>query len=134
MSEPKFIQVPVCSGGRATAANTAVDGSGTMVTIATGAPGGTRIDRVKFIANATTAANSLRIYITDSGSNTASNTRCIHEIAVTAITKSNTAVGWSSDWILDPPLVLPSGAKLQFAPMVALAAGFDATVVSGGDL
>jgi hypothetical protein len=129
MGEPKFIQTPVNSGGRATVANTAVDGSGTLVTIATGTAGGLRIDRIHFRANATTAANKLRIYLTDGAG-----TRCIHEILVTAVTLSNTAVGWNSEWILNPPMILQSGATLKFAPTVALTAGFDATVVSGGAL
>jgi hypothetical protein len=129
MGEPKFIQTPVNSGGRATVANTAVDGTGTLVTIATGTTGGLRIDRIHFRANATTAANKLRIYLTDSVG-----TRCIHEILVTALTLSNTALGWASDWVLDPPMILQSGATLKFAPTVALAAGFDATIVSGGSL
>ena len=61
MGNPKFIQTAVNSGGRATVANTAVDGTGALVTIAAGSGPGLRIDRVSFRANATTAASKLRI-------------------------------------------------------------------------
>jgi len=130
MSGPKFIQAAINSGNRATAANTAVNGTGTLYTIATAdTEAGLRIDRINFRANATTAASKLRIYITEG-----ENTRCIHEILVVVQAYSTTALGWSYDWIIDPPLVLQEGASLKFAPTVALAAGFDATIVSGGAL
>ena len=129
MGEAKFIQTPINTGGRATAANTAVDGTGTLVTIATGSSTGTRIDRIHFRANANTANSKLRIYITEGGA-----TRCIHEIIVASATISTTQKGWEYEWVLDPPLVLANGAVLKFAPTVALAAGFDATVISGGHL
>lgn len=132
MGDPKFIQKAVSSGGRATVANVAADGTGTYATIAVcDNPVGLRIDSVHFKALATTAANKLRIFLQEPDSGP---TRLIHEIAVTAVTMSNTAASWASIWVPDPPLVLQEGYTLKFAPANALAAGFDATVTSGGEL
>jgi len=135
MSEPKFIQTAVSTGGRATVANTSAptasaDCSGTFATIATcESEAGLRIDRIHFRANATTAANKLRIFIDGGGKRL-----MVHEIPVVAVSMSTSAAAWGHDWILDPPLVLQEGYSLKFAPCVALAAGFDAVVVCGGEL
>jgi len=128
MGEPKFIQKPRNDGGIATVANTGWDGSGTLATIITcDVPGGIRIDRISFRVAGNTAANSLRIYLCN-----ASQKRLIHVIAMTSTTGSNTAISWSHDWVLTPPLTLENGYSLQFAP--AVAATVHASVTSGGEL
>jgi hypothetical protein len=128
MGEPKFIQAAVNSGGIATTANINRNGSGTLATIVTcGAASGLRIDAIQFHAAATTTANTLRVFLIKGADK-----RLIKEIAVTAVTPSNTAAAWNSLWIPDPPLILENDYSLQFAP--ATAGTYHASVISGGEL
>jgi hypothetical protein len=128
MGDPKFIQKAINAGGVASTANTARDGSGTLVTIvACSATAGLRIDAIQFHAAATTTANTLKVFLVKS-----SDKRLIKEIAVTAVTPSNTVAAWSFLWTIDPPLILENGYSLQYAP--ATAGTYHASVISGGEL
>lgn len=75
------------------AANTNRDGTGTIVTVCTGAAAGTRISSVTVKATGTTTAGMVRIYLsTDSGTTW----RLREELKVTAVTPSGTAVSFAS--------------------------------------
>jgi hypothetical protein len=86
-----------------------------------------RIDAIQFHATATTTANTLKVFLIKGADK-----RLIKEIAVTAVTPSNTVAGWNNLWIPDPPLILENGYSLQFAP--ATAGTYHASVISGGNL
>lgn len=90
----QFVSVPKCSRARLSAANTARDGSGTVVTLATGGASGSRFERVIFIsAQATAAATSnmvARVFVSDTSG---ANYRLRGEIELPTITASATAKG-----------------------------------------
>lgn len=91
---PIFESTPVIGVQNLAAANAARDGSGTVATLVTGGTDGTRVDAITFTsAQATAAANSAmvgRVFISiDSGSTW----NLFDEIAIAAVTASNSAVG-----------------------------------------
>lgn len=93
-TSPIFELEPILGFAALTAANTARDGTGTVTTLVTGAAEGTRVDAITFTsAQATAAANSAmvgRVFLSTDGGTT---WRLFDEIAISAITASNTAVG-----------------------------------------
>jgi len=92
-------------------ANTARDGSGTLVDIVTGAGNGTLIQRIEVIATGITTAGMVRLFLFDG-----TNNRLYVEIAVTAITPSGTVAAFSASLTPQPALPLKSGWKLKAAP------------------
>lgn len=113
---PIFPLTPVIGYARLTAANTARDGSGSLSTLVTGDTDGTRVDYITFTsAQATAAANSAmvgRVFITD---NAGSNPRLLSEIAISAVTASNTAIGATQTITFAGGLIIPSGVVLKVA-------------------
>jgi hypothetical protein len=88
-----------------TAANTARDGTGSVVTLVTGnAAPGTRIDKVRTMGVGTVTAGMIRFFINDG-----TNKRLIKERTVTATTPSATVAGFEDEWTLQDGLYLPSG-------------------------
>lgn len=94
-------------------ANTNRDGTGTIATLVTSRPPGTRIERVRVRAAGTTTAGVIRIFKLGNGitfaapdasggyvisSFSAGTLRLIHEILVTAITPSATIASWTDEW------------------------------------
>ena len=71
--------------GQISVANTNRNGTGTLVTIFTGATNGSRVDDIYIVATGTTTAGVVRLFISDG-----SNIRLWQEILVTAITPSTT--------------------------------------------
>lgn len=91
---PIFGRKAAIGGVTLSAANTARDGSGSITTLVAGVTDGRRIDRITFIsAQATAAANAatvVRVFLSfDSGSTWT----LYDELALGAVTASNTAVG-----------------------------------------
>jgi len=106
---PIFTLTPVLALAALGTANTARDGSGTVVDIVTGAANGTRISKITLQATVTTTAGMVRLFLYDGAT-----TLLWREILVTAITGSATVQEWSWEILLygEAALVLPSGAKL----------------------
>ena len=107
---PIFTKQGNFTPARIAAANTAADGSGTLVTLVTAVTDGTRVDGVRFINSQATAAASgakvLRIFLTDTGG---INPRLIGEVAMTAATRSNTVIGATSIYTFDQAIIMQSG-------------------------
>ena len=107
---PIFTKQGNFTPARIAAANTAADGSGTLVTLVTAVTDGTRVDGVRFINSQATAAASgakvLRIFLTDTGG---INPRLIGEVAMAAATRSNTAIGATSIYTFDQAIIMQSG-------------------------
>lgn len=82
-TQPAFATVPRIGSAQVSAANTARDGSGTIVTVIAGVAAGTRIAEVVVEATVTTTAGMVRLYLFDG-----TNTRLFDEIAVAAATPS----------------------------------------------
>lgn len=107
---PIFTKQGNFTPARIAAANTASDGSGTLVTLVTAVTDGTRVDGVRFINSQATAAASgakvLRIFLTDTGG---INPRLIGEVAMAAATRSNTVIGATSIYTFDQAIIMQSG-------------------------
>lgn len=88
-------------------ANTNRNGTGTIVSVISGASSGTRVDDISIVATGTTTAGVVRLFISDG-----TNIRLWQEILVTAITPSTTVQVWSYT-LLNQALLLKSGWSLQ---------------------
>ena len=111
---PIFVKQGNFTPARIAAANTASDGSGTLVTLVTAVTDGTRVDGVRFINSQATAAASgakvLRIFLSDTGG---ANPRLIGEIAMLTATRSTTAIGATSIYTFDQAIVMKSGQLMS---------------------
>lgn len=86
-SNPQFVNTARISTVNVAAANTAIDGTGTITELIAGATGGTRVLEIVVKGAATTAAANLNIFLsTDSGTTY----RLFDTISVTAVTTGNT--------------------------------------------
>lgn len=90
-------------------ANTNRNGTGTIVSVMTGATNGTRIDDISIVATGTTTAGVVRLFISDG-----TNIRLWQEILVSAVTPSTTVQVWSYT-LLNQALILENGWSLQAA-------------------
>lgn len=90
-----------------TAANTNRDGTGTVVTVSTGASSGDRLDDIELCAAGTTTDGVIRLFISDG-----SNTRLVKEVLVSATTPSVTQAVWSYK-LLNLGWLLKSGWSLK---------------------
>ena len=120
--------------GRIAAANTASDGSGTLVTVVTAGIDGTRVDGVRFRNSQATAAASSnmvhRIFLTDT---LGANPRLIGEVATATATRSTTVIGATSIFTFDQPIIMQSGQLLRVCQSVYVGVQdqFDATAYAG---
>jgi hypothetical protein len=109
-TSPIFVGTPKAWQNQISAANTARDGSGTLVTIAAGGPNGSRISSVKAVAAATVTAGVVRLFLNDG-----TNKRLLKEILVPATTPSTSVETWSADYTFVDGLVLANGWSLMAA-------------------
>jgi hypothetical protein len=132
---PQFTATPRATTSRIAAANTARDGSGTLVTGFTAGASGSRVDFITFTSSqATVGASALRIcrvFLTDTSG---LNPRLIQEVSLAAVTSSNTAIGATSTITFTNGLVIGSGQIISTTQSVYGGAA-DATdvLVRGGD-
>lgn len=107
---PIFVLTPNLTSATVAAANTARDGSGTLVTLFTAGTNGSRLDFVTFnSAQATAAASSAmvgRIFVTDAAG---ANPVLLAEVALPTITASNTVIGQTQTIAFNNGLILASG-------------------------
>ncbi len=97
-SNPRSVDIAQVS-----TANTNRDGSGTIVTVCTGAAAGTRVSLLTVQATGTTTAGMVRIYLsTDSGTTW----RLRKEVPVTAITPSASVAAFTADVALPDTVLL----------------------------
>lgn len=134
-STAQFIASPRSAIATISAANTAFDGTGTIVTVFVAGASGARIERVVVEATATTTAGLVNLFVgSDSAANTATNVHLYDTVAVTANTSSTTNppftatradVTASDKW----PLILGPGQTLRASTTIAQ--GFRVTAVGG---
>jgi hypothetical protein len=123
--------------GVISAANTAKDGTGTVVTIFTAdGTNGSRVERIRFKSKGTNIATVCRVFINNGGTNaTATNNTLIAEITLPATTLSEVAALTPQDLPLAVddlfPIVLQPNHKLLFTLGTAVAAGYAITVFGG---
>ena len=89
-ASPTFTSTPRLVQGQVTAANTARDGTGTLVTLLTGAAAGTKVFEIAVQATVTTTAGMVRIFISSDGG---TNKRLFDEVAIAAATVSGSVKG-----------------------------------------
>lgn len=127
-SSPIFAGSPRMAAGQVSVANTNRDGTGTVVTIFSAGPNGSRIDGIDIVATVTTTAGVIRLFIHDG-----TNYRLWKEILVTAITPSASVAVFMSHIDLSDPddtLQLPVGFSLRAATHNAEAIN---VIAYGGD-
>jgi hypothetical protein len=134
-TSPIFMLTPRAVTAAIAAANTARDGSGTLVDTLTAGSNGTRIDFIVFTSAQATAAASAarvqRVFLTDTGG---LNPRLISEVVLAAVTASTTAIGATSTITFSNGLILASGQKIQVSQSVyGSAADQTHVLVRGGD-
>jgi len=132
---PIFVLTPKVGQARVTAANTASDGSGALVTLFTAGADGSRIDRVTIRNSQVTAAASsamvVRVFITDTSG---INPRLYAEATLATATRSATAIGATSTITFLGGLIINSGQLLQVCQSVyAGAQDQNDFIAEGGD-
>ncbi len=104
-------------------ANTAKDGTGTVVTVFTAGANGALLKGVIFRATGTNTASAGRIFINNGSTNaTAGNNALIGEITLTGTTLSEVAALAAYEWVPPPNFVLPAGYKINITIGTTVAA------------
>jgi hypothetical protein len=113
-TQASYASRPRCEVGQVSTANTARDGTGTIVSIFAAGLEGSRIDQIRIHATGTTTAGMIRLFIDDG-----TNTRLWKEIPVIASTPGASTPAWSANVAsqvdLELPLVLPATHSLRAA-------------------
>lgn len=138
-NQPIFPNAPKVSWGTVSAANTAKDGTGSVVTVFTAGTSGSRIDKISVRALGANAATVLRLFVNNGQpSSSPTNNSLAYEstIATTSATETTAQV----DNILDVNRgtyseaaisYLPAGYKINVSLGTAIAAGLQVTVYGG---
>lgn len=118
-NNPLFVGVPNVGSARVAAANTASDGSGTLITLFTSGTNGSRLDRITVRnAQASAAASSImvvRVFVTDTSG---SNPRLYAEQALAAATRSASVIGANTTINFLGGLVLAAGQIVKVCQSV----------------
>lgn len=134
-TSPIFTLTPKAATARIAAANTARDGSGSLVTLFTAGANGSRVDFITFTSSQVTAAASAarvqRVFLTDESG---LNPRLISEVAMSAVTASNTAIGATATITFTNGLIINAGQVISVTQSVygGAADGTD-VVLRGGN-
>lgn len=129
-TSPIFPLTPVVSWGTVTTANTAKDGTGTVVTVYTAGANGGRVDYLKIRALGTNVATVLRVFVNNGSTNaTAANNSLLVDMTIAATT--NSEVAQLLDNVLTLDLSLPAGYKLNVTIGTTVSAGLAVTAVGG---
>lgn len=128
---PIFPLTPnVTVGNTVSAANTALDGTGTVTTLFTAASNGSRVDYVRVKNTGTAVATVFRLFVNNGGAtSTAANNSLVAEQTIAAYTLSQTAA--SADYVIPLGLNLPSGYRLTASVGTVVAAALVVTVIGG---
>ncbi len=113
-------------------ANTAKDGTGTVVTAVTGGTNGTRVSGIIMRATGTNTASVLRVFLNNGSANsTATNNSLIGEMTLNATTLSEVAALATQVWVPDTPnFFIPSGYKLNLTIGTTVAAAWIPTCMA----
>jgi hypothetical protein len=135
---PIFPATPKVEWGVISTANTAKDGTGSVVTVFTAGVNGARIDQIKVRARGTNVATAMRFFVNNGLTNTtAANNSLAHEVTIAATTLSETAALVDNDIMINkdggartevPIPYLPPGFKINVTIGTAVAAGLSVSV------
>jgi hypothetical protein len=110
-TSPTFAATFVIGSARISTANTARDGTGTLVDVVTGEDNGTRVDRIVITALGTTTAGMVRLFIDDGVA-----VRAFKEVPVSAVTVGANTPAFSAEVVRTdglPVCNLPDGYRLR---------------------
>jgi len=133
---PIFPLTPKVSWGSVATANTAKDGTGTVVTICTAGANGSRIDQIKVRAIGTNTATVLRLFVNNGSTNaTATNNSLIHETTIASTTLSEVdaladndiTIAKNTGEVAVPIPYLPAAYKINITIGTTVAAGLQVT-------
>ena len=129
-TSPIFTLLSNCGGITINSANTARNGSGTLIDCFTASTNGTLLYRMSFTNTSPTvgagAAKVIRVWITDTSG---ANPKLIKEIVLAAATSSNTVIGQNNQWVISDGLFLKSGQKIQVTQSLRATAADNTDVV-----
>ncbi|MFA6080755.1 MAG: hypothetical protein WC753_04765 [Candidatus Gracilibacteria bacterium] len=131
---PIYVLTPKVQWDFITAANTALDGTGTVATVYTAGSNGAYVTNIIVKSNTTTAtsaAGALRLFINNGSTNaTPANNTLIREFVLTTVTASDTTA--TLNWEFPINFMLPAGYKI-FATIATVAgsSGFALTAIGG---
>lgn len=134
-TSPIFTLTPNCSSSNIAAANTARDGSGTLVTSFTAGANGSLLSKITFTSSQATAAASsarvMRIFITD---NAGANPRLRSEVVLPAVTASAAGIGATVQVVFTDGIVLRTGQIVKTSQSVYAGVADNTDVFAeGGD-
>jgi len=134
-TKPIYSRLADVQWGVISAANTAKDGTGTVVTVfAADATNGGRVERLRIRSLGTNVATVLRVFINNGSTNaTAANNSLYEEITLPATTLDEDAALTNQEIKFNDGdgLVLPPGYKLNITIGTTVAAGYAVTAVGG---
>lgn len=131
-TSPVFGLTPVVSWGVIDTANTAKDGTGTVVTIFTAGADGARVDKIRYKAKGTNVATVLRIWVNNGSTNsTAGNNTLAREETIAATTLSEVAALANGEIDFPDGLILPAGYKLNITIGTSVSAGLHVSAYGG---
>lgn len=108
-TNPKFIELGTIGMAQVSVANSNRDGTGTLVTLITGAANGTLIDLIRVRATGATTSGMIRLFLDDG-----TNTRLFQEITVNAVTPSGTTPAFNAEWTpTTTPFILPANWTIK---------------------
>lgn len=127
---PIFPKTPKLSWGNILTANTAVDGTGTVVAVFTAGANGSRLDTIKCRSLGTNVATVIRVFLNNGLTNaTAANNTLYMETTLPATTLSQVAALADIEIVMD--LVLPAGYVVNITIGTTVAAGYQVAAVGG---
>lgn len=132
---PIFTLTPNCAVSTITAANTARDGSGALVTAFTAGSFGSLLSSITFTNNAAAVGSSalkvVRVFVTDTGG---INPMLLWEGLLPLIVSSDTVIGATVTWTPTNGLVIASGQIVKVCQSkCATSADNSAVVAQGGN-
>lgn len=131
-TNPIFTEAPTAQWGTTvlTAANTAKDGTGTVLTVFTAGSDGSYVQRVRFRAAGTNVATVARIFINNGSTNaTPANNILFDEVTLTATTLSEVAA--LSNYEVAINVGLPASYVINVTIGTAVSAGYYVSAVGG---
>lgn len=127
---PIFPVTPVIGYGTLTTANTAKNGTGTVVTVFTAGLNGARVDSLKVRGLGTNVQTVLRIFINNGSDPTiATNNTLVMERTIPATTLSETTE--LADMSIPLDFALPNGYKVNLTIGTTVSAGVQVTCFGG---
>lgn len=113
-----------------TTANTAKDGTGTVLTVCTAPTDGLYVEKLRFVPLGTNVATVARVFVNNgSATSTAANNSLFAELSLPATTLTETAEMGTKELTLR--LALPATYKLTAVIGTTVAAGWAVTAVNG---